>query len=350
MNIKLFGKTQDGLDIYLFEMLNKKGMQVNVTNYGATIVNIIAPDRHGKLEDVALGYDRLEDYLNDTVYFGCIVGRYGNRIAKGRFSLKGVEYKLATNDGENHLHGGLVGFNKKIWQVYESKNLTRESVTFVCISPDGEEGYPGKITLEVTYSLTNENELIIDYRGTTDKTTILNPTNHAYFNLTGDFKKTILNNELQMDADHYTPVQPGSIPIGEIAPVKGTPMDFRKPTLLGKRIESDFDQLKYGSGYDHNWVFNNFDRQVKHRATLYEPKCGRLLELFTDQPGVQMYTGNFLEGVKNGKNGITYKKRSAVCLEAQHFPDSPNQQNFPSVVLQPGEEYKQTTIYKFSSR
>lgn len=348
MNIKLFGKTEDDQHIFLFELANKNGMCVEVMNYGATVVKIIVPDRDGKPEDVALGYDKLENYLNDPVYFGCIVGRYGNRIANGRFTLDGVEYKLALNDGENHLHGGLIGFNKKVWQVVESESVFIDSITFLSTSPDGEEGYPGNVTLEVTYTVTEENELKIEYRGRTDKTTVLNPTNHTYFNLNGSFENSILDHELQMDAGQFTPIAPGSIPTGEIADVKATPMDFQKSKALGEHIEQDFDQLKYGSGYDHNLVFNNFDGQVKHRATLNDPKGGRVLELFTNEPGVQLYTGNFLDGVKNGKGGITYKKRTGVCLETQHFPDSPNKENFPSVVLKPGEEYKQTTIYKFS--
>jgi aldose 1-epimerase len=348
MNIKLFGKTKDDQAILLFELANKNGMRVEVMNYGATVVNIMLPDRSNKIQDVALGYDYFEDYLNDPVYFGCIVGRYGNRIAKGRFTLNGVEYKLATNDGENHLHGGKEGFNKKLWEVIESESVVIESITFAYNSPDGEEGYPGNLRLEVTYIVTEDNELRIEYRATTDKPTILNPTNHTYFNLTGSFDKSILNHTLQMDAGKYTPVVLGSIPTGEILDVKDTPMDFQKEKNLGHDIEKEFDQLKFGGGYDHNFVFNNFDGQVKHRASLYEPVSGRIMEMYTDQPGVQLYTGNFLDGVKNGKGGITYKKRTGVCLETQHFPDSPNKDNFPSVVLKPDEEYRQTTIYKFS--
>jgi aldose 1-epimerase len=348
MNIKLFGQTADDQPVLLFELANKNGMRVEVMNYGATVVKIIVPDRNGKVEDVALGYDTLNDYLNDTVCFGCIVGRYGNRIANGRFKLNDVEYKLAQNDGDNHLHGGINGFNKKLWEVIESQSVIIESITFAYTSPDEEEGYPGNVRLEVTYIVTEDNELKIDYRATTDKPTVLNPTNHTYFNLSGSFEKSILNHELKLDAGHYTPVAPGSIPTGEIAEVKGTPMDFQTSKNLGKDIKQDFDQLEYGNGYDHNFVFNNFDGQVKHRATLYDPDSGRVLEMFTNEPGVQLYTGNFLDGVKNGKGGITYKKRAGVCLETQHYPDSPNKNNFPSVVLNPGKEYKQTTIYKFS--
>ena len=348
MNIKLFGKTNDDQPVLLFELANKNGMRVEVMNYGATVVKIIVPDRQGKSEDVALGYGNLKYYLNDPVYFGCIVGRFGNRIAKGRFTLHGVEYKLATNNGKNHLHGGEVGFNKKLWDVIESESVIIESIAFAYNSPHGEEGYPGNLKLEVTYTITEDNELKIDYKGITDRTTILNPTNHTYFNLSGNFGQSILDHELQLDAAQFTPVDSGSIPTGEIAPVAGTPMDFQKSKPLGKDIEEKFDQLKYGEGYDHNFVFNNFDGQIQHRATLFDPKSGRVMDMSTNEPGVQLYTGNFLEGVKNGKDGITYKKRTGVCLETQHFPDSPNKKNFPSVELKPGEEYQQTTIYKFS--
>lgn len=348
MNIKLFGQTTNDQPVLLFELANKNGMRVEVMNYGATIVKIIVPDRDGKAQDVALGYDTLQDYLQDPFYFGCIVGRYGNRIANGSFKLDGVEYKLAQNDGENHLHGGINGFNKKLWEVIESESVIIESITLACTSPDGEEGYPGNVKLEVTYIVTEDNELKIDYRATTNKTTVINPTNHTYFNLSGSFDKSILNHELQIDAGHYTPVDPGSIPTGKIDDVKGTPMDFQIAKKLGKDIDQNFDQLEFGSGYDHNYVFNNFNGQVKHRATLYDSDSGRVLDMLTNEPGVQLYTGNFLDGVKNGKGGITYKKQTGVCLETQHYPDSPNKDNFPSVVLKPGEEYNQTTIYKFS--
>ena len=348
MNIKLFGKTKNDDAVLLFELHNKNGMRVGVMNYGATVVKIMVPDKNGKIQDIALGYDYFDDYLNDPVYFGCIVGRYGNRIAKGRFSLNGKEFKLATNNGENHLHGGKEGFNKKLWEVIESESVIIESITFAYNSPDGEEGYPGNMRLEVTYIVTEDNELRIDYRATTDKLTVLNPTNHTYFNLTGSFDKSVLNHKLQMDAGKFTPTDAGSIPTGEIADVAGTPMDFQKEKALGEDIKKDFDQLKYADGYDHNFVFNNFDGQIKKRATLSDPDSGRVMEMFTDQPGVQLYTGNFLEGTKNGKGEITYKKHTGVCLETQHFPDSPNKENFPSVILKPDEEYRQTTIYKFS--
>ena len=348
MNIKLFGKAKNDHAVLLFELANKNGMRVEVMNYGSTVIKIIVPDKDGKSKDVVLCYDSLSDYLKDSVYFGCIVGRYGNRIANGCFTLNGVEYKLALNDGKNHIHGGKDGFNKKLWEVIESESVVIESITFAYNSLDGEEGYPGNLRLEVTYIVTEDNELKIEYRATTDKTTILNPTNHTYFNLSGSFEKSVLNHRLQMDAGQYTPIAPGSIPTGEIVDVAGTPMDFQKEKSLGKDIDKDFDQLKYGSGYDHNFVFNNFDGHVKHRATLYEPDSGRVMEMHTDQPGVQLYTGNLLDGVKNGKGGVTYQKRTGVCLETQHFPDSPNKENFPSVVIKPGEEYRQTTIYKFS--
>jgi aldose 1-epimerase len=325
-------------------------MQVKIIDYGAIIVSLTAPDKDQKYEDVVLGYDNIEGYVADKAYFGSIVGRYGNRIAKGKFTIDGKEYQLAINNPPNSLHGGAVGFSKKIWTVDGTK-VTKNgpAITLSLISKDGEENYPGTVKLTVVYTLTNKNELSIVYTGTTDKTTVLNPTNHSYFNLSGDMNNTILDHEIMIAADKMTPVDRGLIPLGNLADVAGTPMDFRTAKKVGKDIDATNDQLKIAGGYDHNWVINNYDKKVKLIATVLEPKSGRLMNVFSDQPGVQFYTGNFLDGRAKGKEGVMYKKRSGLCLEAQHFPDSPNRPEFPTTLLKPGEIYHQTTIYKFTN-
>lgn len=343
-----FGQV-DGKEIDIYTLTNENDARVKVINYGAIVVSLKVPDRDGNFADVVTGYDSLSDYINDNSFFGAIVGRYGNRIAKGKFQLDGNEYQLTINDGENHLHGGTTGFYKAIWDAETVESETGPSVKLSLVSPDGDEGYPGTVTISVTYTLTNNNELRIDYEGTTDKPTILNPTHHSYFNLSGDFNNTILDQELFIDADSFTPVDSVLIPTGEFSPVENTPMDFRKPTEIGQRINDDYLQLKYGRGYDHNWVLNNYKKGVVRKvASLYNRRSGRLMEVLTDQPGLQFYSGNFLNGTIVGKGGIVYKHRTALCLETQHYPDSPNKPEFPSVVLRPGEVYKQTTIYKFS--
>jgi aldose 1-epimerase len=288
--------------------------------------------------------------VDGTTFFGAIVGRYGNRIAKGKFSLDGKEYKLATNNGENHLHGGVIGYNKVLWTATPIDNPGSPALKLTYVSKDGEEGYPGTVTLNVTYTLTSDNQLKIDYEGTTDKTTVLNPTHHSYFNLSGDFNKTILDHILMIDADKTTPVDKGLIPTGVLADVANTSMDFRTPKAIGKDIEVNDEQLKFGGGYDHNWVLNKHQEALPKIASVYEPVSGRLMEVFSDQPGLQFYCGNFLDGTVAGKNGIKYQKRTGLCLEAQKFPDSPNKPQFPSATLKPGETYKQTTIYKFSAK
>ena len=343
-----FGKLDDVRSVYRYSLLNKNGLKAQIIDFGATLVALEAPDRQGQFADVLLGYDSLQHYVNDQSYFGGIVGRYGNRIAKGRFNLNGQTYQLTINNGENHLHGGLIGFNKVLWAAREVTTSAEPAVKFTYLSADGEQGYPGNVTLQVTYTLTDDNELRIDYEGTTDQTTILNPTNHAYFNLSGSTDQTILGHELKIAADHYTPVDAGLITSGELAPVEGTPMDFRTAQSIGARIDDDFEQLKFGRGYDHNWVLNDYTGAVRLVATLYDPRSGRLLEVLTDQPGLQFYSGNFLDGSVVGKGGINYQFRTGLCLEAQHFPDSPNKPHFPPVTLQPGEVYRQTTIYRFS--
>jgi aldose 1-epimerase len=344
---RLFGKLNNGKEVYMYTLKNKNGMTADITNYGATVVSLFAPDKNGKFADIILGYDSLQSYENGTSYFGAIVGRYGNRIGKGKFTLEGKSYQLTINNGENHLHGGTIGFNKKLWS---TDSYDGQSLKMTLVSPDGDQGYPGTLTLNVIYSLTDNNELKIDYSATTDKPTILNPTNHCYFNLTGNPENTILNHVLMINADDYTPIDSEFITTGEIAKVAGTPMDFRSPTPIGERINDNFVQLKNGKGYDHNWVLNDYNGKVREAATVYDPSSGRELQVLTDQPGTQFYSGNFLDGTEIGKGGIHYKHRTGMCLETQHFPDSPNKKNFPSVELKPDEKFSSTTIYRFTTR
>jgi len=347
---KSFGKLIDGTEVFSYTLKNAKGMEAKIITYGATVVSLTAPDKNGKFADVVLGYDNIEGYVADKAFFGAIVGRYGNRIGKGKFKLEGKEYQTSINDGENSLHGGFQGFNKKLWTItgYESTN-SGSSLTLKYISKDGEEGFPGTVEITVVYKLTNDDELAINYTATTDKTTILNPTNHSYFNLTGDPKNTILDHELMIDADNFTPVDSKLITTGKIISVTNTPMDFRKAKKVGKDIEADYEQLKFGGGYDHNWVINKHKENVSKCAEVYEPKSGRILEVLTNEPGVQFYCGNFLNGV-TGKNGIKYEKRTGLCLETQCYPDTPNKPEWPTVVLTPDKVYHQTTIYKFSAK
>ncbi len=345
---EIFGSSIEGIPVYIYTLTNSKGAIVRITNYGAIVQSIYMPDRNGKLGDVVLGYDSLDQYIKNNPYFGAIVGRYGNRIKNGRFTLNGKSYQLTINNGNNSLHGGINGFDKKVWKVEEVKSKLGPALKLTYHSKDGEEGYPGNLTLSVTYTLTNKNELKIDYYATTDKETILNPTHHSYFNLTANPENTILNHVLMINADKFTPIDSEFIPTGELRSVANTPMDFRKPTAIGLRINDNDTQLKNGKGYDHNFVLNNYNGKVRKAATVFDPSSGRLMEVFTDQPGIQFYSGNFLDGTIKGKNGIVYNHRTGLCLEAQHFPDSPNEKKFPSTVLKPGEIYKQTTIYKFA--
>jgi len=332
-----------------FTLKNKNGMVVKITNYGATITSIVVPDRDGNMADVAMGYDSVEGYINaiNRPYFGAVVGRYGNRIAKGKFSIDGSEYTLATNNGENHLHGGYMGFDKVVWDAEVVDNGVKMSY----LAKDGEEGYPGNLTLSVTYTLTDDNEIVMHYEATTDKATIVNVTNHTYFNLAGEGADTINDHILQINGSKTTPVDAGLIPTGEFADVAGTPFDFREPTEIGKRVDADNQQIKYGPGYDHNWVLDRAGEGMELAATLYEPKSGRVLEVITEEPCIQFYGGNFLDGSLVGKSGKNYKYRSGMCLETQHAPDSINhegEEGWPSVILRPGEKYDTTTIYKFS--
>jgi aldose 1-epimerase len=340
-----FGKTQDGKPVTVFTMTNANGMRVRAMTYGAIIVSIEVPDRSGALGDVTLGYDTADGYLKDTSFIGAVVGRYGNRIAKGRFTLDGKTYQLATNNAPNHLHGGTKGYDKVLWEGAPLK--TGVGVVFTRTSPDGEEAYPGTLKAGVTYTLTDKNELIVDYHATTDKATPVNLTQHSYFNLAGEGSGDILGHELTIDADRYTPVDATLIPTGELAPVQGTPFDFRKPTAIGARIGDSNEQLKFGKGYDHNWVLNRKGAGLQHAARLADPKSGRTLDIATTEPGLQFYSGNFLDGTIKGKHGHVYNFRGALCLETQHFPDSPNQPKFPSTILKPGQTYTSKTVFAF---
>jgi aldose 1-epimerase len=332
----------------MITLKNAKGMEVHAIPYGGIITSIRVPDRTGKFDDVVLGFDNPDDYVkNNGPYMGVIVGRYANRIAKGSFELDGKTYKLATNNGSNHLHGGIKGFSKVVWQAEKFQNRNGVGVIFRYTSPDGEEGYPGTLKAQVTYTLNDRNELIVDYLATTDKPTLVNLTNHSYFNLTGG-TRDVLDHEMQIDADRFTPIDRTSIPTGTLAPVQGTPFDFRKPTPIGARIKQDDEQIRMGNGYDHNFVVNRKNNDLVHAARVHDPLTGRILDVSTTEPGVQFYSSNFLDGSIKGKGGRAYTKNFAFCLETEHFPDSPNQPSFPSTVLRPGKEYRSRTVYAFS--
>ncbi|MDZ7330564.1 MAG: galactose mutarotase [candidate division KSB1 bacterium] len=344
---QFFGQTEDGRIVDLYTLTNSNGVTVQITNYGGIVTSLLVPDKNGKIGDVVLGYDNLDGYLKASPYFGCIVGRYGNRIAKGKFTLNGKTYNLATNNGPNHLHGGVRGFDKVVWQAKPIKSQDAVGLELSYLSPDGEEGYPGNLSVKVTYTLTNENALHIDYEASSDQPTICNLTHHSYFNLKDGGASPILDHELMLNADYFTPVDETLIPTGELRPVDGTPFDFRRPTPIGARINVDDEQIKYGLGYDHNFVLNGNMGELRMVGKLREASTGRVMEIWTTEPGLQFYSGNFLDGSIIGKNGTTYYHRHGLCLETQHFPDSPNHPNFPSTVLNPGEKYQTTTIYKF---
>jgi aldose 1-epimerase len=345
-NSRAFGKTPSGEAVDLYTLTNGRGMEATISTYGGVVVSLKVPDRSGTPGDVVLGFDNFEGYLKPPPYFGAIVGRYGNRIANGKFTLDGVEYTLARNNGDNSLHGGIRGFDKRIWTVTHSSGQRLE-LTY--LSKDGEEGYPGNLTTTVTYTVTDNNELKIDYAATTDKDTVLNLTNHSYFNLAGQGEGDVLAHEVVIRADRFTPVDKTLIPTGELRSVEGTPLDFRQLHRIGERIDSGDEQLVLGHGYDHNFVLNKPGTTLESAATVTEPKSGRVLEVLTTEPGVQFYTANFLDGTLTGKGGKVYGRRSAFCLETQHFPDSPNKPGFPSVVLKPGGRYQSTTVYRFST-
>ncbi len=345
----LFGALPDGTAVHLFTLTNGAGAIAQITSYGGRVVSLRVPDRYGRLADIVLGHDMLDGYLEDSgSYFGCVVGRYGNRIAKGRFTLGGRAYALARNDGENHLHGGIRGFDKVGWTARRVDGKRGVGLELTYLSPDGEEGYPGNLSVRVTYTLTSENELEIDYFAETDTTTVCNLSNHSYFNLDGAGTGDILGHQLMIDADHFTPVGKGLIPTGELRAVQGTPMDFTRPAAIGARIESEDEQIVLAGGYDHNWVLNRNGRGLSLAAKLVGSKTGRVMEVLTTEPGLQFYSGNFLDGTIAGKSGHVYERRSGLCLETQHYPDSPNHPSFPSTVLEPGGTYRTTTIYRFS--
>jgi aldose 1-epimerase len=345
-----FGQTPDGQKVKLYTLTNSNGLKAGIMTYGAILVSLEVPDRNGELDDVTLGYDDLAGYIKENPYFGVIVGRYGNRIAKGRFSLDGTTYQLATNNEENHLHGGVKGFDKVVWNAQPFEQDDAVGVKLTYLSKDGEEGYPGNLECSATYTLTNNDELKVSYEAQTDKATPVNLTHHSYFNLAGQGKGDILGHELMINADRFTPVDKGLIPTGELQTVKTTPMDFTKPCAIGARINDDFEQLKYGLGYDHNWVLNKEGQELTLAARAYEPTSGRVLEIYTTEPGIQFYSGNFLDGTITGKQGRVYKKRYGFCLETQHFPDSPNKPQFPSTILRPGQKYTHLTVHKFYTR
>ncbi len=347
---KPFGKA-DGKNVDLYTLANANGLRMKVMNYGAIVLSLEVPDKTGKIDDVVLGFDTLEEYLKGHPYFGAIVGRYGNRIGKGKFTLDGVEYQLAVNNGPNHLHGGLKGFDKVVWDAVPVTQDDAVGVKFSYRSKDGEENYPGNLDATVTYLLTNDDEFKIIYSATTDKATPINLTHHSYFNLAGQGQRDILDHKLIINADLYTPVDEGLIPTGQLKHVKNTPFDFREPYAIGDRIANDNRQLKYGGGYDHNFCLRNGGGGgLTLAVSVYEPTTGRVMEVYTTEPGVQFYSGNFLDSSNVGKGGKVYKHRYGFCLETQHFPDSPNKRHFPTAILKPGQIYSHITAYKFYSK
>ncbi len=348
MNIKkeFFGKTRDKKDVFLFTITNKNNITVTITNFGGIITSLFVPDKKGKTDDVVLGFNTLEEYLNEkyfikNIYFGSLIGRYANRIAKGIFNLNGKEYKLATNDHENHMHGGVLGFDKVVWDVEKKIENDETGIILTYLSKDQEEGYPGNLNITVSYILNNENEIKISYKAMTDQPTIISLTQHSYFNLAGKNKNDIYDHELIINADRFTEIDKNSIPTGELKQVKGTAMDFTSAMPIGSRI----NKIKFG--YDHNYVLNKINDELSLAAKIFEPESGRMMELYTTEPGIQFYSGNSLDGTLKGKYGKYYKKHSGFCLEAQHFPDSPNHPGFPNTILNPGDIYRQLTIYKF---
>jgi len=340
-----FNTQLDGKKVGLFTLQNENGLVTQITNYGARVVNLWTPDKNGSFEDIVLGYESLESYLSsDYIYFGALIGRYANRIANGQFTLNDIVYTLARNNNANHIHGGVKGFNNVVWDVEQVDETT---LVLTYLSPDMEEGYPGDLLIKVQYQLTDGNELKIEYTATTNKPGPVNITHHSFFNLHGAGNGSINDHIMQINADYYTPVDKGLIPTGEIAKVEGTPMDFRKPVVIGDRVDDDFEQVKIGNGYDHNWVLNKDGNEVDFAARVVDPASGRTMEVYTNEPGMQFYGGNFMEGFGTGKGGKVYEYRATFCLETQHYPDSPNQEHFPSTILYPGEEYYSICVYKF---
>ena len=343
-----YGTTVDGVDVHEYKLSNQEGMQVSIINYGGVITSWTAKDKNGVYEDIVLGFNELSEYEKESPYFGAIIGRFGNRIAKGKFSIEGKEYTLAVNNGENHLHGGEKGFDKVVWDAETRLTDSSASLILTYLSKDMEEGYPGNLEVKVEYTLNTKDELSVTYKATTDKTTVINLTQHSYFNLSANFNNTILNHELVLNSDSFLPVDNTLIPTGEFRDVTNTPFDFRTPKTIGQQINEEDPQLKNGFGYDHCWVLNEQDKGVRFVASAFEPQSRRYLEIFSDQPGIQFYSGNFLDGTLPSKNKGNYEFRSGFCLETQHFPDSPNREDFPSVLLRPEEAYTSQTIFKLS--
>lgn len=355
ISVHPFGKTASGQDVFLYKLKNKNGITAEITNYGGIVVRLIVPDKNGKLDDVVLGFNTLEEYLKDnSPYFGAIIGRFANRIADGRFSMHGTQYQLAINDKPNgipcSLHGGKVGFDKVLWKGSVDEGSSIPKLNLAYVSRDGEEGYPGSLEVLVAYSLTDSNELTIEYTASADKETPLNLTNHSYFNLKGEGKGEILDHVITINAGQFTPVNKGLIPTGEIRPVDGTPFDFRHEHTIGERISESNEQLMLAGGYDQNFVLDKNMGDLSLAASAYEPSTGRVLEIFTTEPGIQFYSGNFLDGSLTGKTGSPYNYRNGFAFETQHFPDSPNHPEFPPAMLTPGEVFKSVTVYKFSTR
>ncbi len=341
-----WGKTPAGEQVDLYTLTNAKGAEARISTYGGVLVSLKVPDRNGAMGDIVLGFDNFDGYLIPPPYFGALIGRYGNRIANGQFTLDGVTYKMAKNDGSNSLHGGLRGFDKRLWT---AKIADAHSVELNYLSKDGEEGYPGNLNSTVKYTLTDDNAVQLDYSAITDKDTVLNLTNHSYFNLAGQGEGEIVGHQLTINADTFNPVDKGLIPTGEMRKVEGTPFDFRQPHAIGERIGASDEQLVLGKGYDHNFVLNRSGTGLESAAKVSDPKSGRVMEVLTTQPGLQFYTGNFLDGTIKGKGGKVYGRRTAFCMETQHFPDSPNHPAFPTTELKPGEQYKTQTVYRFST-
>ena len=346
---RFFGTTLNGEEAYIFTLMNSKGMSVKITNFGGVIISIEVPDNKGRFDDVVLGYDKLEQYFSQGPYFGAIIGRFANRIENASFKLNGIEYKIGKNDGENSLHGGIKGFDKVLWNagIIDGE---KEALELTYLSKDGEEGFPGNLQVKVTYSLTEDNAIRIDYHAQSDKDTIVNLTNHSYFNLSGHNSGDILTHKIMINSDRFTVNDEYSIPTGEIRAVKDTPIDFTELTEIGKNIDSDYEQIVLGKGYDHNWILNINGKDTEKAAEVFDQNSGRVMEVYTTKPGVQFYTGNFLDGSYIGKGGTRYERRSGLCLETQYFPNSINNKHFPSPILRAGEEYNHTTIYKFFTR
>ena len=347
---KAFGKTKEGVNVDQYILKNRNGMEISAINYGGIITSWKSKDREGNYKDIVLGFNKLSEYEDGSPYFGAIIGRYGNRIAKGKFTLNEENYILAVNNDENHLHGGLKGFDKVVWDSKEVVHDSTASLVLSYVSNDMEEGYPGNLEVQVIYTLNNNDELSVKYKAVTDKTTIINLTQHSYFNLSADFNKNILDHDILINADSFLPVDSTLIPTGEIRNVGDTPFDFRRPKNVGDEINNSNNQLMIGNGYDHCWVLNNQNQGLRFVASAYDSGTGRLLEVFSDQPGIQFYSGNFLDGTLKSKIGGTYDFRSGFCLETQHYPNSPNEKDFPSVTLNAGEKYVSETIFKFSSK